>query len=146
MSVLVRDACSKKVYAFIKGAPEKIFNNSLNRPHRFYQTVESLSLGGYRTIAIGYKEIGEDFIEKYQHSKRKIYEKDVIILGLLAFQNKIKDEAKETMERLKESSIKAKMITGDNIYIAIDTAIKSGILEKNKKVVILEGKNQRSEK
>ena len=46
------------------------------------------------------------------------------------------------MERLKISNIEAKIITGDNIYIAIETAIRCGILSKSEKVLVLEGKNQ----
>ena len=33
MSVLVRDVSAKKIFAFIKGAPEKIYKNSVNKPN-----------------------------------------------------------------------------------------------------------------
>lgn len=48
------------------------------------------------------------------------------------------------MERLKQSNIDTKIITGDNIYIAIETAIRCGILSENRKILVLEGKNQAS--
>ena len=50
------------------------------------------------------------------------------MLGLVAFENKVKEEAKEAMERLRDSNIETKIITGDNIYIAVETAFRSGIL------------------
>lgn len=53
MSVLVRDSSNNKIYAFIKGAPEKIQNKVLNKS--FDKMIRSLSLGGYRTIAFGFK-------------------------------------------------------------------------------------------
>ena len=39
------------------------------------------------------------------------------------------------------SNIQPKMITGDNIYIAIETAIRAGILPPGK-VLLMEGKRQ----
>ena len=46
------------------------------------------------------------------------------------------------MRRLRESNIDTKIITGDNIYIAVETALRSGILEEKEKVILLEGKKQ----
>lgn len=68
MSVLVTDMVSKKSYIFIKGAPEKLLENSLNISQadsdnpsssgtQYSNMVKILSLNGLRTIAIGYREI-----------------------------------------------------------------------------------------
>jgi magnesium-transporting ATPase (P-type) len=35
------------------------------------------------------------------------------------------------------------MITGDNIYIAIETSIRCGILARNQEIMVVEGKDQR---
>lgn len=45
--------------------------------------------------------------------------KDINFLGLLVFENKLKSDSKNTIELLKEGAIDSRMITGDNIYIAI---------------------------
>lgn len=55
MSVLVRDKSTNKIYNFIKGAPEKIMINSLIKVNNFDEIIRSLSLGGYRTIAFGFR-------------------------------------------------------------------------------------------
>ena len=34
------------------------------------------------------------------------------------------------------------MITGDNIYIAVETGYRAGILKENEKVLLLEGRKQ----
>ena len=146
MSVLVRDKETNKVYSFIKGAPERIFKNSVNKPEHYEETLEDLSMGGYRTIAMGYKEVGKDEMSEYLGIDRTIYEREIRLIGVLAFENKVKEEAKETMERLRQSNIETKIITGDNIYIAVETAIRSGILEEGSRVIILEGKEQEPEK
>jgi magnesium-transporting ATPase (P-type) len=57
MSVLVRDTTDNKVYAFVKGAPERIEKNSTLKVHDYDKTVSSLSLGGYRTIGFGYRVV-----------------------------------------------------------------------------------------
>ena len=47
---------------------------------------------------------------------------------------------------MKEANIVPKVITGDNIYIAIETGIRSGILNENEPIVLLRGKNQKQPK
>ena len=41
------------------------------------------------------------------------------------------------MQRLRESNIETKIITGDSIYIAVETALRSGIIEENQKILLL---------
>ena len=65
MSVLVKDLTEKKLYVFIKGAPERLYESSTNKPENFIKTLESLSMSGYRTIAVGYKVIDEAELEEY---------------------------------------------------------------------------------
>ena len=36
------------------------------------------------------------------------------------------------------------MITGDNIYIAIETAAKAGIVKREDPIIVLEGKQQKN--
>lgn len=50
------------------------------------------------------------------------------MLGFLVFENKLKGDAYDTIERLKLSGIESKIITGDNIYIAIETAVRCSII------------------
>ena len=61
---------------------------------------------------------------------------------MLAFENRVKGEAREAFRRMRESNIECKMITGDNIFVAIDTAVRCRILSGKKKVLVLEGKIQ----
>lgn len=65
MSVLVREIKTGTVYAFVKGAPEKIHNGAVKKIKEYDRTVASLSLGGLRTIGCGYHEVKEDEVQKY---------------------------------------------------------------------------------
>lgn len=60
--------------------------------------------------------------------------------GMLAFENKLKHDASEIMVKLAFARIQPRMITGDNVYIAIETAMRCGILERKTEVMVLEGK------
>ena len=70
-------------------------------------------------------------------AKREVFESELEFLGLIAFENKVKEEVGETMEKLSASNIDKKIITGDNIYIAVETAMRCGIIGKDEKVMIL---------
>ena len=49
------------------------------------------------------------------------------------------------MKRIRVSGILSKIITGDNIYIAIETAQRAGIISPNEKIIIIEGENQKKD-
>lgn len=63
-------------------------------------------------------------------------------MGLAAFENKLKVDTRSTIDKLNESDIESKMITGDNIFIAVETGFRAGILRENEKIVLLEGRKQ----
>ena len=57
------------------------------------------------------------------------------------FDNKVKGEAAELITKLKEANIESRMITGDNIHVAMETSMRCGILA-DEHVIVFEGKNQ----
>lgn len=67
--------------------------------------------------------------------------KNIKILGLISFQNSLKHDSREMIQELIRSNIQPKMITGDNIYIAVESAKRAGILSSEDQIVFLEGKN-----
>lgn len=73
MSVLVRDTSDNKVYAFVKGAPEKIQRSSLNKYVNYNKLIASLSLGGLRNISFGYKVISPNNVDHYLKTDRSEY-------------------------------------------------------------------------
>ena len=140
MSVLVRDTSTNKTYCFVKGAPEKIQRSSLNKYNDFNKLVASLSLAGLRNIAFAYKEVpNPDF---FMITDRPEFEKDLTLLGVVGFENKLKHDTVETIRILMQGGIEPKIITGDNIYIAVETAIRTEILPHGSKIILLEGAKQ----
>lgn len=50
------------------------------------------------------------------------------MLGVVTFVNQLKEDARSTVRALSQAQIHTKIITGDNIFLGIQTAILSGML------------------
>ena len=72
-------------------------------------------------------------------SDRLSFLKNTKILGLVTFVNKLKSDAHNTIFNLEDSGVNTKMITGDNIFLGIKTAFVAGIIDQNKKIIVVEG-------
>lgn len=83
--------------------------------------------------------MAEGRLEEQLAASREEHLQQTQMLGLIAFENKLKPDAGETIRRLELAGIGARMITGDNIYIAIETAMRCGILARKDEVIVLEG-------
>lgn len=57
----------------------------------------------------------------------------------MTFVNLLKEDAQSTIEALTESEINTKIITGDNIFLGVQTALMTGMISTGFKVVVLEG-------
>ena len=64
-------------------------------------------------------------------ASREKFEENITVLGLVAFENKMKQNTRELMERMNTSEINCKVITGDHLYVGIEVAIKAGIIVEN---------------
>ena len=62
------------------------------------------------------------------------------LLGLVTFTNQLKSSAPGIIQTLRSIEIDVKMITGDNIYVAVQTAMGVGIVPPGKNVAVVEGK------
>lgn len=99
MSVLVRDCLLKKYYIFVKGAPEKIQKVSTNTIEGFDELLANVSLAGLRCLGIAYREV-IDYLS-WMKSDRLQFEKDLILLGLVTFDNQLKEDTVQTIKSLR---------------------------------------------
>jgi magnesium-transporting ATPase (P-type) len=59
------------------------------------------------------------------------------MVGVVSFVNNLKEETAGTISQLKdECGIKVQMITGDNIYTAVQTAIRASIIDLGQRIAI----------
>uniref|UniRef100_A0A8C5LHX0 Cation-transporting ATPase n=1 Tax=Jaculus jaculus TaxID=51337 RepID=A0A8C5LHX0_JACJA len=124
--------------AFMKGAPERVasFCQPDTVPPSFIGELQIYTTQGFRVIALAYKKLEND-----HHTTaltREKVESDLIFLGLLILENRLKEETKPVLEELISARIRTVMITGDNLQTAITVARKSGMVSDGQKVILIE--------
>ena len=75
----------------------------------------------------------------YLKGDREHFLKNNSFLGVVAFNNQLKEDAVETIKTLTDCGINTKIITGDNIFLGVQTAFLTGMVEREKRVVVVEG-------
>ncbi len=119
----------KKVMCTAKGSLEVIFEFC---DHMYYDDTvmlldkdkilkqnEQLAKDGYRVIALAANEC-PNFKEKEFYEKEDVPK--LIFLGLVAFIDPIREEAKESIQKCKRAGIKVVMVTGDHPLTAFSIA------------------------
>lgn len=94
---------------------------------------------GHRILCFAYKQVppDSDFQTKDSNSVYHIENTDFILLGLIAMQDKIRDNVRSAIEKCQKAGIKVRMVTGDNKKTAIRYAKEVGIYSE--KSVALDG-------
>lgn len=123
MSVIVKNANESYYKAFCKGSPEKIKElcKSETIPDDFNDTLSKYTSKGFRVLGIAMKVLKMSYVQS-QQVQREVIEKNMIFLGFLIFQNKLKDRTRNTIETLQQANLKMLMATGDNITTAVSVA------------------------
>lgn len=135
-SVICRDL-GNKYKAFVKGSPEKIKELCTSQiPSDYDEVLESYTKNGYRVIALATKELNGFDSSKLLNVKRDDIESNLVFLGFLIMENKIKPESTEVLLDLKKCEVKCSMVTGDNILTAISVARQCNIIDSNNEVWI----------
>nr|XP_036880042.1 probable cation-transporting ATPase 13A4 [Manis javanica] len=137
MTVIVQEMGGDRL-AFMKGAPERVasFCQPETVPTSFVSELQIYTTQGFRVIALAYKKL-----EMNHHTTaltRDKVESDLIFLGLLILENRLKEETKPVLEELISARIRTVMVTGDNLQTAITVARKSGMVSESQKVILID--------
>ncbi|XP_049631986.1 probable cation-transporting ATPase 13A4 [Suncus etruscus] len=137
MTAIVQEMGGDRL-VFMKGAPEMVasFCQADTVPTSFVSELQTYTTQGFRVIALAYKKLELD-----HHTtalKRDKVESNLIFLGLLILENRLKEETKPVLEELISAQIRTVMITGDNLQTAITVAKKSGMVSESQKVILIE--------
>ncbi|EHB13962.1 Putative cation-transporting ATPase 13A4 [Heterocephalus glaber] len=137
MTVIIQEVGGDRL-AFMKGAPERVvsFCQPETVPTSFISELQIYTTQGFRVIALAYKNLEAD-----HHTSALTREKvecDLVFLGLLILENRLKEETKPVLEELISAQIRTVMITGDNLQTAITVARKSGMVSESQKVILIE--------
>lgn len=124
VSVAVSD--DEGVLLITKGAPEEIakvvshyelagqvYELTEETARKMEQEYYELSAQGYRVLGVAYRRIEKDHV-----TFSALDENGMVFLGFVAFIDPLKETAKESIEMLRKTGVKLKILTGDNELVA----------------------------
>ncbi|KPM38020.1 Manganese-transporting ATPase 1 [Neonectria ditissima] len=129
----------KGTFAGVKGAPETILKMLTVVPEDYEETYKYFTRKGSRVLALAYKQLTVDSelgSGKINDLKREKVESNLTFAGFLVLHCPLKDDAKEAVQMLNESSHRVVMITGDNPLTAVHVAREVEIVDRD--VLILD--------
>ncbi|PWA97906.1 P-type ATPase, HAD-like domain protein [Artemisia annua] len=149
MSVIVRDEAGQ-IFLFCKGADNIIFDR-LGDGGRTYQHATTMHLANYaedglRTMVFGYRKIKDSEYEEWSSSFAKAksiigpereemlenvsetIEKELVLLGAVAVDDKLQDGVAECIDKLAQAGIKIWLLTGDKKETAVNIGFACSLL------------------
>ncbi|XP_035390774.1 probable phospholipid-transporting ATPase IH isoform X6 [Electrophorus electricus] len=154
MSVIVRSS-SGELYLFCKGADSSIFPRIVSgKVARVQEHVEHNAVEGLRTLCVAYKKLsGEDYEEVCHHLSSArlalhdrdkklaeaydLIERDFILLGATAVEDRLQDKAADTIESLHKAGMKVWVLTGDKMETAAATCYASKLFRRSTQILEL---------
>ncbi|PIA63436.1 hypothetical protein AQUCO_00201047v1 [Aquilegia coerulea] len=158
MSVVVRNE-EGKLLLLCKGADSVMFER-LGKDGREFeeQTREQMNEyadAGLRTLILAYRELDEEeykvFNKEFTEAKNSVsadrdalvdeaaekIEKDLILLGATAVEDKLQDGVPECIDKLAQAGIKIWVLTGDKMETAINIGFACSLLRQGMKQIII---------
>ncbi|PKA53862.1 Putative phospholipid-transporting ATPase 9 [Apostasia shenzhenica] len=158
MSVIVRSP-EGKLLLLSKGADSVMFERLAKDGREFEErTKEHLNEyadAGLRTLVLAYREFDEEeyerFNEEFAKAKNSVsadrdemidaaaekIEKDLILLGATAVEDKLQNGVPECIDKLAQAGIKIWVLTGDKMETAINIGFACSLLRQGMKQIII---------
>ncbi|KAK9277681.1 hypothetical protein L1049_007228 [Liquidambar formosana] len=147
-----------RLVLYCKGADSVIYerladvNNDLKKSTR--QHLEQFGSAGLRTLCLAYRDLSsniyESWNEKFIQAKSslrdrekkldevaELIEKDLILIGCTAIEDKLQEGVPSCIETLSRAGIKIWMLTGDKMETAINIAYACNLINNNMKQFII---------
>ncbi|KAF9666402.1 hypothetical protein SADUNF_Sadunf16G0225700 [Salix dunnii] len=156
MSVIVR-TMEEKILLLCKGADSEILNRLSDEGREFEaktrEHVKTYAEAGLRIMVIAYRELGEDEYRKWnaEFSKAKAtvtadriemmdeiadkIEKDLILLGATAIEDKLQKGVPECIDKLAQATIKIWVLTGDKMETAVNIGYACNLLRRGMELI-----------
>ncbi|KAM7270106.1 hypothetical protein ACFE04_029320 [Oxalis oulophora] len=158
MSVIVRNE-EGKVLVFCKGADSVMFERIGRNGREFEEPtrnhINEYADAGLRTLILAYRELDMDTYnqlnKKLREAKNSIsadrdklieevsekIEKDLILLGATAVEDKLQSGVPECIEKLAQAGIKIWVLTGDKMETAINIGYACNLLRQGMKQILV---------
>ncbi|XP_057549813.1 probable phospholipid-transporting ATPase 4 [Amaranthus tricolor] len=162
MSVIVRDE-DDQILLFCKGADSIIFDR-LSKNGKTYLEDTTRHLNDYgdnglRTLALAYKKLDESEFSAWNNEFMKakssiggdreanlerisdIMEKDLILIGATAVEDKLQNGVPECIDKLAQAGLKLWVLTGDKMETAINIGFSCSLLRQGMKQICISTMN-----
>ncbi|XP_069603132.1 phospholipid-transporting ATPase IG isoform X3 [Ranitomeya imitator] len=158
MSVLVRTNTGK-IFLFCKGADSSVFHRvARDEVERIKVHVEQNALEGYRTLCVAYKELSQEEYNKMNkqldEAKMALQEREeklarvfddiedgMHLLGATAVEDRLQEQAAETIEALHAAGMKVWVLTGDKMETAKSTCYACRLFQNTTELLELTTKS-----
>lgn len=153
MSIIVRDSKGQALL-LCKGADNVMLENAAQFDWKddLNHSLSLFSSEGLRTLVLGYREMTDDEVETWQQEYQeantalqgrrdkleevaKKYEREMIVLGATAIEDKLQDGVPETIADLARAGIKTWVLTGDKVETAINIGYSCRLLRQDMKLI-----------
>ncbi|XP_078266208.1 putative cation-transporting ATPase 13A4 [Rhinoraja longicauda] len=140
MSVVTQVIGKGSLSIYVKGAPEMVVRlcKSQTVPRTFSRELQRYTKQGFRVIGFAFKCIWDGSTVSVGSLTREDVESDLIFLGLLILENKLKPQTTPVLLELSKARIRTVMITGDNLQTAVTVARNSGMIPMAHRVILVE--------
>eukprot|EP00127_Corallochytrium_limacisporum_P000658 Clim_evm57s22 gene=Clim_evmTU57s22 len=130
MSVITKGVLEDDYTLFVKGSPEMIRDLSSpdSIPPDFAEILKIYTSQGLRVLALAYKELPDMSFVRANRIEREDVEYNLIFLGFLIMQNRLKPQSQPAVEELISSGVRIAMVTGDNALTATSVARECGMI------------------
>ncbi|XP_024006621.1 putative phospholipid-transporting ATPase 9 isoform X2 [Eutrema salsugineum] len=158
MSVIVQDE-DGKLLLLCKGADNVMFERLSKNGREFEEEtrdhVNEYADAGLRTLILAYRELDENeykvFNERISEAKSSVsvdreslieevtekVEKDLILLGATAVEDKLQNGVPDCIDKLAQAGIKIWVLTGDKMETAINIGFACSLLRQDMKQIII---------
>uniref|UniRef100_A0A8C6GM32 Phospholipid-transporting ATPase n=1 Tax=Mus spicilegus TaxID=10103 RepID=A0A8C6GM32_MUSSI len=154
MSVIVKSTTGE-IYLFCKGADSSIFPRVIEgKVDQVRSRVERNAVEGLRTLCVAYKRLEpeqyEDACRLLQSAKVALQdrekklaeayeqiEKDLVLLGATAVEDRLQEKAADTIEALQKAGIKVWVLTGDKMETASATCYACKLFRRSTQLLEL---------
>ncbi|KAJ2007140.1 hypothetical protein GGI04_000040 [Coemansia thaxteri] len=136
-SVVVKQLGGGYVEVYVKGAPEIVRElcNHATVPADYERTMNEYTQHGYRVIALAGKTIKRSWRSAVTLDRAEA-ERDLVFMGFLVFENKLKATTASVLCELREARIRMVMCTGDNPLTAVSVACECSLVVPDVKVFV----------
>ncbi|KAK4476206.1 hypothetical protein MN116_001418 [Schistosoma mekongi] len=138
MSVITRTLNESQFHIYTKGAPEtiEVLCRRDTIPTNFHSNLLEFTREGFRVLALAWRPIKTSYLRIMRISRDHV-EHNLLFLGLLVMENRLKPESGPVIKTLRQANIRPVMVTGDHMLTSLSVARDCEMIDELDRVVIV---------